>query len=159
MTRDESLVIVDMVVSGWPDARPLDRDEIDLYARSIQDLDAELATHAVLKAVKETGYRLKASELRERVRIARRQLASELPPLEPQKGEPVPLWVKRWICARMLHGKFGKQRDNRRFTEQHEYGDPTQPTMPEGAWEKEAETLSEQESWSVFSTILKKEQT
>jgi len=132
-----------MVASGWPDAKPLDRDEIDFYARSIEDLDAELTTHAVLRAVKDTPWRLKVSELRERVRMETRRLVATVPPLEEPEVRPVPTWVKRWICARLLHKQFDKEFDNRRFPEQLEFGDLTQEVMPEGAWEQEALTMND----------------
>lgn len=155
MTRDESLTIVEMIVSGWPDAKPLDRDEIDMYARAIQDLDAGLATHAVLRAVKDTPYRLKVAELRERVRVEKRKLAAELPPIEQSEGRPLPFWVKRWICARMLYASFGKERDMRRMPEQGQFGDLTQEMMPDGAWEEEANSKSDAEFYAAFRKMVR----
>lgn len=155
MTRDESLTIVEMIVSGWPDAKPLDRQEIDMYARAIQDLDAELATHAVLRAVKDTPYRLKPNELRERTRMEKRRLAPEVAPLEPPEGRPLPIWVKRWICARLLYKRFDKPHDFRRFVEQGDYGDLTQEMMPEGAWMDEAQLIGDKDFSLVFRNTFK----
>jgi hypothetical protein len=154
MTREESLTIVEMIISGWPDAKPLDRDEIAMYARSIQDLDAELATHAVLKAHKESRFRPGPPELRERVRAERRSLAAELPPIEPTTGRPLPMWVKRWICARLLYKRFGKEQDLRRFPEQGDFGDLTQEVMPEGVWTEEAESVGEKEFHDAFRRMF-----
>jgi len=143
--REEALTVVELVVSGWPDAKQLDRDEIDLYARSIEDLDAELAMSAVLRAIKNTGYRLKPNELRERVRMEKSRLAPRVAPLEPTEGRPLPEWVKRWICARLLHKRFDKPHDLRRFLEQGEFGDLTQEVMPEGAWLEESKQVGERD--------------
>jgi hypothetical protein len=154
MKRDEALTIIEMIASGWPDARPFDRDEIEMYVTAIEDLDAELASHAVLKAVKDSPYRLKANELRERVRIERRALKAELPPIEPSRGRELPLWVKRWLCARMLFSQFGKDQDLRRFPEQGQFGDLTKEVMPEGAWLKEAESVQDKQFFEAFKKML-----
>lgn len=155
MTRDESLTVVRIILSGWPQAKELDEEEIDLYAMSIQDLDAELTTHAVLKAVKETQYRPTVAELRERVRIAKRALAPEVRPLDEPERRPMPLWVRRWICARMLYERFGKKRDTRGFPEQSDFRDLTAETMPEGAWVEEAESIGEREFHAAFEQMFR----
>ena len=154
MTRDDSLTIVRLILSGWPQARQLDEEEIDLYARSIQDMDAELTTSTVLKAVKELPYRPAVAELRERVRTERRRLAPEVAPVvrEPTK---IPLWVKRWICARMLYARFNKPRDMRRFPEQGDIGDLTQEVMPEDEWLKEANSIDDAEFSKAFERMTR----
>ena len=155
MTRDESLQIVGMILSGWPQAKQLDKEEIDLYARSIQDMDAELTTHTVLKAVKDMQYRPTVADLRERVRAEKKLLAPHVAPIGPSVGRPLPLWVRRWICARMLYEHFGKERDQRRFPEQGDYGDLTVELMPDGAWVKEAETIGDLEFHEAFSRMFR----
>lgn len=155
MTRDESLAIMRMIVSAWPQAKDLDKEEIDLYAHAIQDLDAELTTHTILKAQKETAYRPTVAELRERVRAERRALLPVVAPLEDTEGRPLPLWVRRWVCARMLYSRWGKDRDMRRFPEQGDFGDLTQEKMPEGAWVEEAESLGEKEIAQAFKRMFR----
>lgn len=155
MTRDESLAIMRMIISAWPQAKELDKEEIDLYAHAIQDMDAELTTHTVLKAQKETRYRPTVAELRERVRAEKRALAPEVTPFSEPEGRPLPLWVKRWVCARMLYSKWDKERDMRRFPEQGDFGDLTQEKMPEGAWVEEAESLGEMEVNEAFKRMFK----
>jgi hypothetical protein len=155
VTRDESLQIVRMVLSGWPQAKELDQEEIDLYARSIQDMDAELTTHAVLKAVKDSQYRPTVAELRERVRAERKLLAPQVDPIEPSVGKPLQMWVRRWICARMLYERFGKERDLRGFPEQASFRDLTLEKMPEGAWVEEAESLGELSFHEAFAHMFR----
>lgn len=144
-----------MIVSAWPQAKELDKEEIDLYAHAIQDLDAELTTHTILKAQKETAYRPTVAELRERVRAERRALLPEVEPYEAPEGRPLPMWVKRWVCARMLYAKWDKPRDMRRFKEQGDFGDLTQEKMPEGAWVEEAESLGEMEVNEAFKRMFR----
>lgn len=155
MTRDDSLEIVRMILSGWPQAKPLDEEEIDLYARSIQDLDAEIVTHTVLKAVKDMPYRPTVADLRERVRAEKKLLAPQVDPIPPSEGRPLPLWVKRWICARMLYERFGKERDLRGFPEQGDSRDLTAELMPEGAWVEEAESIEEREFHQAFARMFR----
>lgn len=153
MTRDESLELVGMILSHWRITN-WSKEEIDVYARLIQDMDVELTTHCVIKAAKETPYPPKVSELRERVRVEKKRLAPTVI-VEDSKPTPLPTWVKRWICARLLYDKFGKTRDLRRFPEQGDYGDPTQEVMPEGVWQAEAETLSDEHFAKSFKAILR----
>lgn len=141
MTREDSLKIVQMILAHWH-GRDWTKEEIDVYARSIQDMDAALTTSAVARAAKEIKYRPSIAELREYVRAERNRLAPAVRPIEPQ-ATPMPLWVKRWICARMLFADFGRQRDMRRFPEQGDYGDLTMEVMPEQEWLEEANSLDE----------------
>lgn len=154
MTRDESLQVVEMILSHWHSNREWTKEEIDVYARLIQDMDIELTMSAVIKAAKEIAYRPSISELRERVRAEKRRLAPAVEPLEA-KLTPLPHWVKRWICARMLYKQFGKEQDLRRFPEQGDWGDLTMEVMPEGAWEKEAASMSDEQFSTVFAKLLR----
>lgn len=153
MTRDESLQIVGMIISHWR-ITTWSKEEIDVYARLIQDMDAEITTHCVIQAAKDIPFPPKVSELRERVRTERRKLAPAVEPITPQRLE-IPPWVRRWMCARLLYAGFGKERDMRRFPEQQDFGDLTQEVMPEGAWEAEAASLDDEHFAKSFKAILK----
>lgn len=155
MTRDESLTIVEMILARWPTSKEWSKDQMDAYAQGIQDLDAELTTSAVLRAIKDMQYRPAVAELREFVRTERNRLRALVEPKGQPPGAPVPFWVKRWICARMLYKRFGKEYDPRRFLEQGDWGDLTQELMPEGAWEDEANKLSEPEFGKAYDTFIK----
>ena len=144
MTRDESLTIVSMILAHWRPKREWSKDEISAFAASVQDLPAELTTSAVARAAKEIAYPPSIAELREYVRLERVRRAPQVKPLEPSDGAPIPLWVKRWICARMLYERFNKPRDERRFSEQGDYGDPTRELMPDEAWVEEANSMDDQ---------------
>jgi hypothetical protein len=155
MTRDESLTVVAMVISGWPKAKDMDHDEIDIFARSIQDLDAELVTHTILKMVKDSEFRPSVKELRDRTWIEKRALAPAVPSFPDDEGAPLSLWIKRWMCARMFYKAFGKEKDFRRFREQGDYGDLTQELMPEGAWVEEANSMNDQEVMKRWTAAIR----
>lgn len=155
MTRDESLQIVSMVLSHWPQGKEWGVDEISAYAQSIQRLDAEIATHTVTRAVQEIKYRPSVAEFLEYYYAERRRLKPVVEPLEEPKATPLPVWVKRWICARLLYDRFGKEKDIRRFPEQGDYGDLTQETMPDGAWEKEAQSMGDEDFYKFFAKAMR----
>lgn len=155
MTRDESLQVVAKIVNLWKSNQAWTKDEIDAYARAIEDLDMEITVSAVDKAAKDMAYRPKISELRELVRLERRRLSPVVAPPDEPKTTPAPSWVKRWICARYLYDKFGKERDMRRFPQQADYGDLTQEVMPEGAWEEEARRLDEEGFADAFRKFIR----
>lgn len=153
MTRDESLQIVEMIITHWR-VKNWSKEEIDVYARLIQDLDAELTVHCISVAAKEIAYPPDVASLRERVRTEKRKLAPTAAPIKPQPQE-YPPWVKRWICARMLYARWDKERDMRRFPEQLDFGDYTQEVMPEGAWDKEVASLDERAFSEGFKAMFR----
>lgn len=155
MTRDESLTIVRMLLNYWRPKREWTKDEISAYASAIQDMPAALTTTALSQAAREIAYPPSIAELREFVRIERVRRAPTVDPVVPEKGD-LPLWVKRWICARMLYERFGKPRDMRRFREQGDHGDLTQEMMPDDAWLQEANTLDDESAEKAFRQMTRK---
>ena len=145
MRREESLEIVSMILAHWR-VDDWTREEIDAFARSIQHMDAEVATSTVIRSAKELTFPPRIAEFHERYRTEKKRLRPEVDPLQETEGAPLPFWVKRWICARQLYEDFGKERDMRRFAEQGDHGDLTQELMPEGAWVSEAETMGDEEA-------------
>lgn len=154
MTRDESLTIVRMLLNYWRPKREWTKDEISAYASAIQDMSAELTTSALAQAAREIAYPPSIAELREYVRIERVRRAPVVSPAEPAQGAPLPFWVKRWICARMLYERFSKPRDLRRFREQGDHGDLTQELMPEDAWVTEANTMDDEGFHRAFQKFV-----
>lgn len=155
MNRDESLQIVAMILAHWRPKREWSKDEISAYASSIQDMPAELTTSAVARAAKEIAYPPSIAELREYVRMERVRRAPVVAAPEPSVGQPLPFWVKRWICARMLYERFGKPRDLRRFPEQGDAGDLTQELMPGDAWIEEANSMDDEGFHKVFEKFMR----
>lgn len=144
MTRDESLDVVKMILTHWR-VHDWGEEEIDVFAKSIQYLDAEIATSTVITSSKELKFPPRIAEFHERYRTERKRLRPAVDPKAEPEATPLPLWVKRWICARQLYALFGKERDMRRFHEQGDYGDLTQELMPEGAWVEEANGMGDEE--------------
>lgn len=155
MTRDESLQIISMILAHWRPKRDWSKDEISAYASSIQDMSAELTTAAVARAAKEIAYPPSIAELREYVRLERVRRAPVVAPFAPSPGQPIPFWVKRWICARLLYERFGKPRDTRRFREQGDYGDLTSELMPDDAWVEEANSMDDEGFHTAFERFTR----
>lgn len=156
MTRDESLQIVAMILNHWRPkiGREWTKDEISAYASSIQDMSAELTTSAVAAAAKQIAYPPSITELREYVRLERLKRAPLAAPVEPERKE-MPLWVRRWICARLLYAQFNRPRDMRRFPEQGDFGDITQEQMPENEWLEEANSITDKELQTAFQRMTR----
>lgn len=154
MTRDESLTIVSMVISHWHTSKEWSKEEMDVYARMVQDLDVEVTMSAVIRASKEIKYRPSIAELREYVRAEKKRLEPTVAPIET-RPVPIPQWVRRWICARLLYARFGKERDDRRFSEQGDFGDLTREVMPDGQWEAEANSIDEGALGDAFKTMFR----
>lgn len=154
MTREESLQIVGMILSHWR-GKEWTKDEMDVYARLIQDMDAAITTSAIIRAAKEIQYRPSVAELREYVRAERTRLRATMPKPEEPRGAPYPFWVKRWICARMLYRRFDRDQDMRRFPEQGDWGDLTSEVMPEGEWVDEANRVDDKEFSKAFKQFVR----
>lgn len=153
MTREEALDVTQMVLTYWR-VHDWSKDEIDAFARGIQHLDSEIAVSALAMASRDLKYPPRIAEFLEIYRAERARLRPIVAPLEPE-SRPMDLWVKRWLCARLLYSRFGKARDMRRFTEQGDSGDLTQELMPEGAWTEEAESMSESDLLVAFRKITR----
>lgn len=153
MTRDESLDITKMVLTYWR-VHDWSKEEIDAFARGIQHLDAETAVSALARASRDLKYAPRIAEFLEVYRAEKARLRPVLPPLS-HESKPMDLWVKRWLCARLLYSRFGKARDMRRFPEQGDSGDLTQELMPEGAWVAEAESMSGEELLNAFRQTVR----
>lgn len=64
----------------------------------------------------------------------------------------IPFWVRRWIAARFLFFRFGKERDLRSFREQEIIVGPVPEFMPDGEWSEEAEQVSDKEVWGSLTS-------
>lgn len=91
-------------------------------------------------------YRTQA-KLREPVGEQRTQVVEPAPQIE--RGRKIPYWVKRWVAARFLYARFGKQQDLRWFSEQKDYSDPSRERMPDSEWIDEAEKISDEDVWKA----------
>lgn len=154
MNHDEALTVTEMVVNCWPDGRFWTPEQISMYARGIQHLEAGIATRAVERAQRTMTHRPTVADM---TGICR-SMAVNATTISPSRGyEPLPAkptkmpgWVREWICARYLYASFGREQDMRRFTEMQDWGDPNMSLMPPGAWANEAASLSDGRAWSAF---------
>jgi hypothetical protein len=149
MTRDDAITITRMILNSW--AKPDWTDgQTETYVNALVPYDADDMTQAVVLAHRTVGFRPPFNELLAFYRMVHRPAPSRqgTPPPPPTRG--IPLWVKRWVCARYLHDSFGKPQDMRVFPEQREWRDPADPLMPPGEWEQEAASVSNGRAWALL---------
>jgi hypothetical protein len=154
VNHDEALTITQMVVTTWPQSKEWGVDEISAYATGLMKYDAATLTRAVAAAQQKLMYRPSVAELREFYDLerAKTRASAELP-VEPRaRIEKVPLWVRRWVAARYLYARFGKEQDMRRFPEQQDKYSPDMEMMPADAWLEEAEHVTDKQVWATLQT-------
>ena len=147
MTRDDAITITSMVLNGW--AKPDWTDgQTEAYVNALVPYDADHMTSAVALAHKELQFRPPFSELYQYYRAAKADAASRQGPprYTPERANRLPLWVKRWVCARFLYAKFGRERDMRTFPEQREWSGPEERLMPAEEWVEEANKITDRDA-------------
>ena len=153
MTHEESLTVTGMVLSTWPSSRAWGDEEMAAYANGLQKYDAATMTHAVAAAQQKLMYRPSVAELREFYDLerAKRRATAEKPTTKYVKQEKVPLFVRRWVAARYLHARFGREQDMRRFPEQQQWASPDLDLMPPTEWLDEAEHVTDERVWKTLT--------
>lgn len=146
MTKDEAIEVTEMVLRSW--TRPeWTAAQIETYVSALLPYDAALATQAVAAAHKTLNFRPPLAEFLTFYRLVKAEAASRQdPPRERRDKNKMPMWVRRWVVARLLHEKFGREQDMRRFAEQGDWADPSVPLMPGDAWVKEAAAIGDREA-------------
>jgi hypothetical protein len=142
VTRDEAASVAAMVVNTWPQPSWTPQ-EAESFVDGIVPLDAELAVQAVALAHGELDARPTVQDMRDYVRAARIRRDQTL-----ERHSEMPGWVREWVCARYLYGRFHRSQDMRPFREQ--IGNlpvpPDVELMTDGAWTTEAETIGDAEA-------------
>ncbi len=154
MTYDEAVTVTQMVVTTWPSTKVWDEATMLAYAEGLMRYEAESCTRAVAAAQQKLMYRPSVAELREFYDIerAKTRAAAEAPERQwPAKREVVPLWVRRWVAARYLYTRFGKDQDLRPFREQGDWAHPDAERMPQEAWLEEAEHVTDDRVWRTLT--------
>ncbi len=154
MNHEEALTVTQMVVTTWPSTKIWTAEEMSAYATGLQRYDAEYATKAVAAAQQKLMYRPSVAELREFYDLerAKTRAAAERPEEPRAKKEKVPLWVRRWVAARYLYARFGREQDMRRFPEQQDRHSPDMEMMPPTEWLDEAEHVTERQVWASLGS-------
>lgn len=151
MTRDDALTVTEYVMNAW--AKPdWEDDHAALFVSGLMPYDAELATNAIAMAHTRINFRPSFAEFLEFYRAAKAEAESRQKKPTPKRTatNKMPVWVRRWICARYLYVKYGKPQDMRTFPEQGDYGDPTVPLMPEDEWQAEAAAIGDREAMKAI---------
>lgn len=148
MTREEAITVTEYVLHAW--ARPeWSPGQIETFAGALLPYEADIATQALALAHKNIGYRPSFSDFLGFYRAARADAQSRQhtpPPAPTVSNVKLPLWVKRWIAARLYYQRFGRDQDMRRFPEEGDLGDPSVPLMPPDEWVAEANTIGDEDA-------------
>ena len=128
-------------------------EQVALYARLLEPHDADAASRAILRGIDQWHHPPRFADIRDLIRVERR--ATE--PAAPRTGarsrrEPIPFWVKRWVCARWLHARFDRPQDMRWFREEHAAAPPDAEFMPEEEWVVEAQNVPDEDVWALLKT-------
>jgi hypothetical protein len=145
VTRDEAVEVTGMVVNHWATPR-WTQGQMEAFVDAIVEMEPDLAVEAVGLASKELQHRPSIAEMHSFVRLARahRRLSEPDPPPEKLSRSKIPLWVKRWVCARMLYEHMHRPQDMRPFPEQSGYDYPPDvEMMPPDEWVEEAGRITD----------------
>lgn len=150
MTRDDAITLTEWLTNAWP--RPeWTPTQIASFMESLLPYDAEIATQALAKAHIAVTYRPQFAEFftfyrAEQAARNAEQSASAIAAAPAAKPSRLPLWVRRWIVARYLFARFGRDQDMRRFAEQQDWADHRVPLMPADEWVAEANAIGDREA-------------
>ena len=138
----------------------LEVEQIALYSRLLEsETDVELVSRAILKLVTTWKHLSPPSyaDIKEYIRIEKKLSEPDKPyehkgPISTPKV--MPNWVRRFVCARFLYARFGREPDWRDFPEQHPYGAPAGiELMPEDEWTEEAATVNLTDAWRAIRSV------
>lgn len=154
MTRDQSNEVI-MLISAATSGKP-DQSTLDYFSAALSPLDYEVALSAATIGKDFWRFYPSWAEFKEMYKLRDGQLhpkpspSESLPPIT--KGSKIPQWVRRWVAARFLHEKFGKEKDTRPFPEQGDWVDPKTERMPPDAWVEEASHITDADVWATIKT-------
>ena len=156
MTEAQATDIVTMIRAAC--ASRVDDDTLAYFGARLMALDHEAALSAATMGV--VGWRRFPSwaDFNELYQAQRklRQPSGEQRSRESERQtrgvREIPFWVRRWIAARFLFARWGKERDMRAFPEQEIIVGPPSlvEQVPAGEWNEEAEQVSDKEVWGAL---------
>jgi len=156
MKREEAeqLVAFMRAAPGW--GPQINDDQADFYTNALETIDATIASKSILDGISEWKFAPSLAQIYERVKIEKEQYKYRHAVdhrINLPEREAIPQWVQRWMCARYLHDRFGRERDDRVFPEQrpHMIGE----AMPDDEWAKEAGSVDPEAFALLFDHIVK----
>lgn len=156
MKLDEARDLIAMMHAATGSGR-MTGEKQGFWEAQLVHLPADQATEAVLLGIKSWRYFPSWADFGEVYTAVGRRHQQAVEGERRHEHETIvstrlPVWVKRWAAARMLHNAFGRDRDERRFAEQGDHGDPNQPLMPEDEWLPEAEKIADAQVFAALRT-------
>lgn len=152
MTEDQAQQVITLIKAAC--GSRVDADQIDYFTARLIALDYQIGLAAAstgsivwrrFPSWAEFFEHYKAQD-HLRAPVGEQRIEEPLP-----KRYEIPHWVKRFIAARFLYARFGRDQDLRPFREQERYLDSaTADWMPEGEWEEKAEHVSDRQVWGAL---------
>jgi len=139
---------------------PISADTIDYFSVALLPLEYEPALTAATKGVRVHWRRFPSwFDFREaynnelKLREPDATSVQDALGISPEGKRVIPFWVKRWIAARFLFARWGREQDTRPFTEQKDRLTSLAGEiewMPEDEWVEEANHVSDDDVWGRF---------
>jgi hypothetical protein len=151
MKRDD----VDQLMAFLHAAFPrLQVEQIQLYSRLLeQESNTDAASRAILRGVKTWKFAPSYADLHEMIKAEKRlDEPDEQRPAPVKFDRTMPNWVRRYVCARFLFSRFGRDQDMRPFPEMRVGFETGEELMPDGEWEAEAATIDLATAWRALLT-------
>lgn len=141
----EAEQLVALIHAGFPN---MTAEQRALYQRKLEPEDADLATKAILRGMNVWKYPPSWADLRELILAEKRGVPEAK---ETYRVSVMPMFVRRFVCARFLYTRFDREKDLRPFLEQFPMGPPPGiDLMPEDEWVEEAATVNIAEAWRAI---------
>lgn len=155
MTREQATEVTGLIRAAT--GGQVDEQKISFFEAALTGLDYESSLAAATMGTVVWRFFPSWAEFKEIYRAQERlkeptgEQRLDLPPIA--RGKQIPTWVRRWIAARFLYARFGKDRDTRIFPEQDQYGSVANAEyMPPDAWVEEAAQIADTEVWAAISS-------
>jgi hypothetical protein len=131
----------------------LHADEDEFWLAALLPLDADFASRAVFAGIREWTRMPSWAQFKEAYGVQRKLAEPDVTyALRPAADKGIPEWVRRWVAARWLYARFGREQDMRWFPEQADFVDTSTEKMPEDEWVQEAARITDREVWRALVT-------
>lgn len=156
MTEDQANEVVMLIRAAT--GGQVNEEKVGFFTAALLHLDYEVALSTATTGSVIWRFFPSWAEFKEiyRTQIKLREPVGEqrdLPDSNPriERGRKIPYWVKRWVAARFLYSRFGREQDLRWFPEQRGFTDPSNERMPDSEWIDEAEQITDEDVWKAVT--------
>lgn len=157
MTDDQAKEVVMLIRAAT--GGQVDEQKVGFFTAALLHLDYEIAISTATTGTVIWRFFPSWAEFKEIYRTQSKlkepvgeQRSQAEPALRLERGRKIPDWVRRWVAARFLYMRFGKEQDLRWFPEQKDYSDTTRERMPDSEWIDEAAKITDEDVWRAVAS-------